>query len=67
MRLWSQTCINMLVPLELLLLGLSHGLFAVRYGRAGGGCGTGKGSGSCASSAVAQSKELTMAKSAKQL
>lgn len=67
MRLWSQTCINMLLPLELLLLGLSHGLFAVRYGRAGWGCGTGKGSGSCASSAVAQSKELTMAKSAKQL
>lgn len=32
MRLWSQTCINMFVPLELLLLGLSHGLFAVRYG-----------------------------------
>lgn len=36
MRLWSQTCINMFVPLELLLLGLSHGLFAVRYGTAGG-------------------------------
>lgn len=35
MRLWSQTCINMFVPLELLLLGLSHGLFAVRYGTAG--------------------------------
>lgn len=39
MRLWSQTCINMFVPLELLLLGLSHGLFAVRYGRAGVGGG----------------------------
>lgn len=39
MRLWSQTCINMFVPLELLLLGLSYGLFAVRYGTEGGVCG----------------------------
>lgn len=39
MRLWSQTCINMFVPLELLLLGVSHGLFAVRYGRTGVGNG----------------------------